>query len=290
MKDINVEAMNNAVEIANTEADAKVASMQADIEGIREESRAIGILQKINYDTAHNELLKYVTLFQIRQSKEYKKGGMTWDQFCEAIGEQRRNVDRVLKDIEPIYNNFSDNLSHLIDLPFNKIRYLGKNLTKKTDNLSEIENGILTIDNTPIPLTPDNKDDIEAAIDTMIESHKREKKELKNKLAYAKAETKRAVSEETKGLALERDTLVKEVDRLKKFEPQEKDRDWAVQQMAEITDTILNLASQCQTIVMAEQIETDRHLQAQVEAKITEAEGYLQDIRRTWTDRFVDPV
>ncbi len=63
MKDINVEAMNSAVEIAKEEAEVKVATMQAEVESIREESRAIGILQKINYDTAHNELLKYVTLF-----------------------------------------------------------------------------------------------------------------------------------------------------------------------------------------------------------------------------------
>ncbi len=286
---MNVEAaaLNETYEIAKEEAEVKVATMHAELESIREESRAIGILQKINYDTAHNELLKYVTLFQVRQNKEYKKGGMTWDQFCEAVGEQRRNVDNKLKDIRPLAEQFSEKFSGLLNVPFNKIRYLGRSISEK---FSEIENGTLVIDNTPIPLTPDNKDDIEAAIDTLIETHKREKKELKTQLSKAKKHVEGVVAEETKGLVVERAALVKEVERLKKFEPAKPDRAWAKEHLQETTHLVRELSARLLLLINQEQIEIDRHLQAEIEAKITEAEAYLQDLRRQWVDKFMDEI
>src|SRR6056297_686086 len=103
---------------------------KTELDMIREESKALGVLQKINYDQAHNELLKYAMLYQVRESKEYKAGGLTWEQFCEEVGEPKRTVNEKLKDIGPLVDNFQASLAHFSSVPFNKIRYLGKELSK----------------------------------------------------------------------------------------------------------------------------------------------------------------
>ncbi len=148
---------------------------EINIDIIREESKALGILQKINYDNAHNEFLEYAVLYNVKESKKYKSGGLTWKEFCESLGKNVRNVDRTLSDISPLIKHFSDKLSDLSGLNLNKIRSLGKSVS---DNLSEIENGSIVIDNKAIQLIPDNKDEIEAAIDSMVEKHKQEKKAI----------------------------------------------------------------------------------------------------------------
>ena len=92
---------------------------KSEIDIIREESKALGVLQKINYDQAHNELLKYAMLYQVRESKEYKACGLTWEQFCNEIGESKRTVNDKLKDIAPLVDNFQAILAHFSNVPFN---------------------------------------------------------------------------------------------------------------------------------------------------------------------------
>lgn len=278
MKDVNVEAMNAAVDMATREAETKLARMEAEIEAIREESRALGILQKISYDNAHNELLKYAMLYQIKQSKEYKKDGMTWEQFCEAAGENVRNVHRVLKDLKPVYDRFSDNLSCFLSVPLNKIRYLGKEFS---DNLSENKDGHLILGEEKIPLTPDNKDEIEAAIDTLIESHKKEKQTLKKQVKRYKNQSDKVVAEEVKGLTAERDALVKEVARLKEFDPAEKDISWAEAYLAELKDLVAQFEVGVRRMVMDERLHEAMDLQAQcqvfIDTMVRQARGLQQD-------------
>ena len=195
----------------------------SEIEAIRDESEVTGIVKASNAQRAYSEFVKYASLYQLKQRKEYKKKGMTWDEYCEHIGEQRRTVDRVLKDISPLIGEFSDKLSSALGLPFNKIRMLGKKIGDGFGKLSENE---LIINEEIIPLTPDNKEEIEAAIDTIIETHKKEQKDLKNKLSKAKKNTDKIIEEETKGLKVERDALVKEVERLKPMDITERDITW----------------------------------------------------------------
>src|SRR6056297_1477881 len=128
---------------------------KTELDMIREESKALGVLQKINYDQAHNELLKYAMLYQVRESKEYKAGGLTWEQFCEEVGELRRSIDRKLKDIEPFVDNFQDKLSQFSKIPFNKIRYLGKIMGQDWDNLSQNTGNSIIINEKSIPITPE---------------------------------------------------------------------------------------------------------------------------------------
>jgi hypothetical protein len=162
-------AVEEVYNLARQQADAEMAKLRGEIDAVREESLALGVLQKIEYDLAHNQMLKYVVLHRIKQAKEYRKGGMTWDQFCEALGDERRNVDRILTDIGPIISTVSDKMSVFTGMDFSKIRLLGRSIS---DKMSEItEDGMLVIAGERIPLTPDYRDDLQAALEQVIETN-----------------------------------------------------------------------------------------------------------------------
>jgi hypothetical protein len=164
-----IEAAEGIWKAAQEQANEKLTKMENEMEAKLDQAGAIGILQKIGYDQAHNELLKYVVLYQIKEKKAYKKGGMTWENFCRFLfNESYKTIDRTLDDLSSLYSAFSDKLSDLAGVPFNKIRYLGKNFGQSVQN----DDGDLLIDGVRIPLIPENKDDIEAAIDAMKESQK----------------------------------------------------------------------------------------------------------------------
>jgi hypothetical protein len=170
-------------------------------------ARAIGRLDKIALDRAHNDFLEIVTLYQVKESKSYKEGGFTWDEFCEAAGIDRRQADRKLEDIEPIVAMFPDKLSAFLTIPFNKIKYLGKALSGQ---MSITDGGPLIIDGVEIPF---EKDEIEAAIDRL--------KEVQKQTAEDHASTLRAKDRllESKDKVIEKQE--REITRLEKSAPPE---------------------------------------------------------------------
>jgi len=176
----DIQVVDQIYDAAQSEVKAQLANQKVEIEAARFEGEACGVLKKINYDTSHNEMLKYMTLKKIKEHKSYKQGGMTWVQFCESVGENWRTVDRTIEDMSPLISVFSDRLSDLTDVGLNKIRLLGRSLS---DNLSEIENGVLKIDDdTSIPITPENADEIIGHFQKM----KREKSDVEDSVAAKK--------------------------------------------------------------------------------------------------------
>lgn len=161
-------AADEIYKAARQQADAEIARLKDEMAAVREESQAMGVLQKIEYDIAHNQMLKYVVLLRVKQAKEYRIAGLTWEQFCDAIGEERRNTDRILADIRPIVSVVSDKLSNFTGMDFSKIRLLGKTIS---DNLSEItEDGMVIVGGESIPLSPDYAEDLQAALERVIET------------------------------------------------------------------------------------------------------------------------
>lgn len=172
-----VAAVNEIYKTAREQADSELARLRGEIEGEKAEQFMLGIIAKINYDAAHNNLLKYAVLYQYKQKKTYLKGGKSWEAFLQSISEERRNVDRIFDDLRPLYDDFQGQLSVLANLPFNKIRYLGRSLQ---GNLSGIEEGCLVFDGERIPVTPEHTDEIEAVIDKLREIHRRDKEEAES--------------------------------------------------------------------------------------------------------------
>jgi len=178
--DEQVEASKQIYAIARQEADLEMARLKGEMDAVHTEGRYEGILAKINYDILHNEFLKLAVLYQVRQSKEYKKGGKTWDEFCETHGYPRRTADQLLSEMKPLFNEFSAGsagFSGLLGITLNKIRLLGKSISAGS---AEIKDGVLIYEDQQIPLSPEFKDDIEAVIDQIKEeaSTLRKEKEL----------------------------------------------------------------------------------------------------------------
>lgn len=159
--------LNEVYDIARKQADEEIAKLKGEIEAIREESQAFGVLQKIEYDLAHNQMLKYVVLHRIKQAKEYrKKGGMTWVEFCDAIGEPQRTADRILSELQPVMDLVSAKLADFTGMDFSKIRMLGRSVSA---SLAEItDDGMVVIGDETIPLSPDYREDLQNALERII--------------------------------------------------------------------------------------------------------------------------
>lgn len=224
--DGRIDVVNEAHKVAKAEYDRQLEQMKEDVEAVRIESQAAGVLQTLQATAAYGELLKAITLHRIKESKEYKKGGMTWDGFCESQGLERRTVDRMLDDLSPIIDAFSDSVVRFSGMPFNKIRLLGRQISGQ---LSEIKDNCLVYGDETIPLTPEYRDDVQALIERIGEEAKATKEEAeanvraKDKVLKSKEDVIRKQEKElaryektvkAKGLTPEEDSLLGKIDEL----------------------------------------------------------------------------
>ncbi len=185
MEKAQIDPAEEIYEIARKDAGEDLKRMENKIDALKDESFSLGVLKKIQYDNANNRLLEHAVLFKVKKEKEYKKGGMTWMQFCETLGLNVRSVDRALKDIRPLVENFSDKMTDLAGINFNKIRYLGRSTSA---NVSKISQKGIEIDDRIIPISEEYRDEIEAYIDdlkaaeTKIRSEKKEQIKAKERV------------------------------------------------------------------------------------------------------------
>lgn len=197
-----VQIWNEAEASLKEDFDKKTIKLEAKAEA----SKTEGFFQKMALDMGFNKILTYAKLYEVHTNKTHQKLGMTWEQFCETYvtGVSRRTVERIMKDLRPIFDNFSGQLTGLVGVPFNKIRYLGRNFSEKHDNLTGFEDGNIVIDGVKIPLSAENKDEIEAAIDGLKESHIRQKEDHEAKLKAKDRvleEKERVIQKQEKDLA-----------------------------------------------------------------------------------------
>ena len=169
-----VKAAEEMYQLGLQKSQSELETLKGEMEAIRQESQAVGALTAITANLTYNEMLRAVTLQRIKQAKEYKKGGMTWDEFCEAIGMPRRTVDLMLEDLRPVIDAFSASFAGFCGMPFSKIRLLGKSISA---NLAGFENGAICYDGETIPITPENADDIQALIERIDEEAKKLKED-----------------------------------------------------------------------------------------------------------------
>ena len=197
---------NEIYQVAQTQANAELAALREETDSIRQESQAMGALQAIETTIAFQEMLKAITLQRIKQSKEYKRGGMTWVEFCDSLGLAWRSVDLMLEDLRPVIDTFSAKIADFSGMPFSKIRLLGKQISA---NLAEIQNNCLIYGDESIPLTPEYRDDIQALIERISEEAKEKLEESESKL-----------SAKDKVLKSKEDVINKQERELKKYEKQ----------------------------------------------------------------------
>jgi len=199
--DEQVEASREIYRIAREEADIEMAKLRSEMEAKGNQREAMGILKKIRHDRAYNDLIEAVVLHRVKENKAYREGGLTWAEFCDSLGYAVRTADDIINDLRPLFNSFSANVADFLGIGFNKIRYLGKAISADS---AEIDDGALVIEGEKIPLTPEHKDEIEAAIDKLQEELKRQKEDSaaqKKAFERVQADTHKTVTKLEKELA-----------------------------------------------------------------------------------------
>lgn len=263
--------------------------------------KATGSIQSLSHTKAYSELLKYAIIFKEREKEEYKKFGMTWEQYCtEIIGEPKRTVNEKLKDIRPIVDSFQASLAQISSIPFNKIRYLGRISGGEGANLPTIENDKLIIDGASIPITSENKDEIEAAIDALIDAHKQEKEALQKKLDNQEKKFERNVEERTKELAAEledtkaaKEHFKDEIDRLKPYDIEQMDISEADDLIREIQDISVKFevkVRKFQIFVKDQRLEESLELQVEIQNHLYRTYRAIKDLREEWDTEFYPDI
>lgn len=201
-----VEASKEIYAIARQQADTEITRLKGEIQAGRDDGFAIGSIKTNKAHRDYCDFLDALVLYRAHKDKTYKKTGLTWVQFCEEADYARATADRLIHEIEPVFEKFSLNLSVFSGVGINDIRWLGKN---KPSNLSGFdEDGNLLIDGEKIPGTGE---DITAYIKHLRETHVQERDDLK---ASISAKEKVLISKEKVMNDQER-----EIARLKKTVP-----------------------------------------------------------------------
>jgi len=245
----------------------------------------IGELRGLDFARMTAEMAIYVKFYQVKKSKEYRKAGMTWEEFCGNAGKSVRRVDEILKDLSPVLQKIPAEFADFLGMPFNKIRYLGQSLL---ENSAEIAENALVIGGQKIELKIENREEIEAAIDVLKEERERELEKHTKEVERLKKRVENGVEEETKNLTVERDALVKELTRLKVFDPAEKDLTWSVQQMKEISKTGLLFVGLIQKFILDDRLDGEFELQAEVMKWQDICRNALDNLRHEWNERFIN--
>lgn len=149
-----------------------------------------GKIKATNFFKSQAEFFNLVMLKKVKDSKAYRERfGITWEQFCEHVGINRRTMDRSLEDIAPFRQEFLDTLSNFSGVTFNKIKYLGF-----SESVTVTENAIIYNGET-IPVDAEHADEIQSLLETLEDNHKKEKEEAettirtKDRLLKAKEDT-----------------------------------------------------------------------------------------------------
>jgi hypothetical protein len=223
------------------------------------------------------------TLMQLKQAKESKcyrdlPGIGSWDKYCEYMGVSRRKVDEDLINLSTFGGEFLETVSSF-SLGYRELKKL-RQLTH--DGSVVIEAECIRIGEESIPINEDHADDLQIAIEKIIE----EKGKLHERVEKLEKNLDAVVKEETKGLLIEKKLMKKEIDRLKAFDPEGMDPTRFKEQFKVIHETMAALASQIGKLVIIEGLESDPHLAAQVEGFVASAEQLTRGLRQQWEEKF----
>jgi hypothetical protein len=154
---------------ARAHADKEIIQLKEEIEATGIEREWIGFIKRGQANRQFDELMDAVALYNAKKSKEYKKAGLTWASFCEHAGYDVRTADRIIQDLRPVFEAFSDTVSHFAQVGLSKIRYLGKSIGQFSEIAMSSDAQEVIVGDEKFPFTPDNIDDINAAAEALKE-------------------------------------------------------------------------------------------------------------------------
>lgn len=217
-RDNDVIAANEIYEAGKRTAEAEIARLKEYAQAAPLDHQAIGEMRMLSYQREHIEMLELLVIYRVKVSKDYKKCGMTWEQFCDAIGKKVRTLDTLIAGIRPAYETVSAKLAAFAGIDAKKIKYLGRAILA---NSAEIKNECICYGGEKIPLTPAHHDEIQSLLEK-IESDL--KQQIENAQSDAKAAKKIAKAKE--------DVIAKQEKDLRKFEKRAEGRGLSLEEDA----------------------------------------------------------
>lgn len=173
--DADVIAAKEIYEVARGEADSEIAKLKEKEKAIANIFEMAGKIKATNFNKSQAAFFSLLMLKKVKDAKEYRTSmGMSWEQFCQHVGVNRRWVDEQLADLKPFKVEFLEDFLRFSEVPLSKIKYLGESIAEGN---SGIEDGAITYNGETIPLDAEHKDDIQALLETLEQSHKQQTEE-----------------------------------------------------------------------------------------------------------------
>ncbi|MDY6792848.1 MAG: hypothetical protein SWH54_16410 [Thermodesulfobacteriota bacterium] len=124
----------------------------------------------------------FVWLKQVKESKIYKDipGVETWETFCNRLGKSRRLVDEQIQNLNILGEEFVATCRHF-SLGYKDLRKLRKSVS---DGNVIVDDEAVEINGEKIPLASDYSEDLQAAIESLLEEKDRQ---IENNNATIKA-------------------------------------------------------------------------------------------------------
>lgn len=226
--DPEMEAINGAYADGQRSKEAEVEDLKARLSAAPWIYEMAGKVKTLAYTEAQARFFKLVMLKEVKEKKTYREQyGMTWEQFCEHVGVDRRKLDEQLQDLKPFKAEFSAVFAGFSGLEFHKIKYLGRAVSAES---AEIRGNSIIYDGEEIPVTPEHAEDIQALLERLEESYQQRLEEsaavvrTKEKLIKAKEEVihrqekdlRRLEKEaQAKGLTAEEDAFIQRMENLR---------------------------------------------------------------------------
>ena len=128
----------------------------------------IGRIQGVKLISQTGDVASLVWIKQVKDSKIYKDvpGLGSWEKFCDRLGLSRRKIDEDLQNLENFGQDFLATVASF-KVGYRELRKL-RYAAADGDLLIEAEG--VTVGEEKIPLDPDHVEDLEAAIETLLES------------------------------------------------------------------------------------------------------------------------
>lgn len=278
---INRQKRPVVLELATLQAEVDARDQRTAEQAEREKMIAqchevVGRVQAADMFVKLGTVASLVWLKEMKEAKIYRELPAigTWDKFCDYLKKDRRTVDEDLQNLSTFGENFLETCRQLSIgyRELRKLRQLAQNGTVTIDA------ECITIGEETIPINVEHADDLQAAIERIIEA----KTKLNQRVEKLEKGLNEAVKEETQGLKAEVTALVNEVKRLKPFDPEEKDRNFALEQVKAISTKVTELSTLCFKFMVDERVMDDPVLLGQVEGCFNSAELMLRDTRKRW--------
>jgi len=161
-------ASEAAMEVVQAEQSRETLAQQEQVKRerlIAEYHQAVGQIKTANMFAEFASISSLVWIQQMRETKAYRELG-TWESFCESIGFTRQHVEDQLKNLAFLGEKFLQTVCGL-GVGYRELRKL-RQLTH--EGTVCVEDNAVTIGDECIPLDAEHREDLQAALERVIDA------------------------------------------------------------------------------------------------------------------------